>query len=308
MATQRVDRLFQSMTQPATPDPNKEILAENQSLHQRVAALQRTERDLLTENQDAMRQNSSLKKQLDALQKESKRKEEESRRKDDDFRAKERALEDQVRHLKQKIVQQEEDMLQVVTVRPKKTAVQTLSDEQIASWFALQDSAWYTWVKDFSSCDPNRLSSGLHPLQLAELSDGVKDFVRVTEDGRLPDELLASGSEIVQALLHGILVNFICAEILASPFWVFDAVSAGTLESPSAPPSTAITPGGFHLDLAMHRTDMAAVYRLHAPTPETSMFPPQLRVSTQPAVVGAVSSTLPTRLEMENVHHVLLKG
>jgi len=71
---------------------------------------------------------------------------------------------------------------------------------------------------------------------MTELCHSVKEFVNLTSEGTLPDALLSmKGAQATQALLHGMLSDFIVEETLKSPFWVFAALSHGDkidLESP----------------------------------------------------------------------------
>ncbi|KAK3386674.1 hypothetical protein B0H63DRAFT_468206 [Podospora didyma] len=100
----------------------------------------------------------------------------------------------------------------------------SLSSHDISTWFSNQDAAWSRWARDHGHSDPQRLSTGLHQSQLGELCDGIGDFARLTNAGRIPLAVLNSKEKAVHALLQGMLANFLCAGIIASPFWVFKAV------------------------------------------------------------------------------------
>ncbi|KAK0629464.1 hypothetical protein B0T17DRAFT_487861 [Bombardia bombarda] len=306
----RVDRFLNSESAAlqqlsVSSESDNELLLENRSLYERVAALQRTERDLLAENQDLERQFGLLKQNDDARQRQLR----------EEFREREKTLEAHIRKLRKQIHQQEEQMTRIA-IEQSKELTPLLSDDQIVSWFDDQNMAWHIWAKDFAHKSPNRLKAGgsLHPLQLRELCGGIKEFVRLQDDGGLPEELLTGGAGMVQVLLHAMLVNFIFTETLASPFWVFNAMSLGTLESPFLPPNTS-TP----LDLAqLKHKDVAASLRTtffppRSPgtTSHNSLFPPPLHVNTSLASSLALESAdlvLPTRVMMENLHRLFLKA
>ncbi|KAK0708930.1 hypothetical protein B0T21DRAFT_298381, partial [Apiosordaria backusii] len=56
---EKVNRFLHSIVQSSTFSATEELLAENQSLHQRIAALQRTEQNLLRHTQDLSRRLTS---------------------------------------------------------------------------------------------------------------------------------------------------------------------------------------------------------------------------------------------------------
>ena len=87
-----------------------------------------------------------------------------------------------------------EQLLGVVSRRPQRLPG-ILSNEDISAWFDLQDAAWHGWATAFGHRDANPLSGGLRPIQLRELCDDVREFVRMTDSGGLPPELLSGGKE-----------------------------------------------------------------------------------------------------------------
>ncbi|KAK1777079.1 hypothetical protein QBC45DRAFT_199656 [Copromyces sp. CBS 386.78] len=299
-------------TQHQTPNPDKELMLENRGLYQRVAALQRTERDLLAENQDLVRQLAILTKQHEARRQQWQ----------DEFQGikeKEKILLCEAQQLKVQVMRQEEQIINLTCTntnsQPAPTPKATpglLSDQEISAWFAERDGTWYTWARDYASRDPNRLSTGLHPHQLHELCDGVKDFVNVTDGHKLPSELLVGSIEMVQTLLHGILANFICTEALSSPFWVFNAISSGAPESPYVAPLTAISPGGLRFDHAMLN---AIPFRNdYVPSAQIARMPLSLLTTNLPSShhhhdpISPSSMAYPMKAEIENMFHMLTKA
>ncbi|SPQ20803.1 cc73338e-9ff9-4dd3-ba1b-cdf649df99cd [Thermothielavioides terrestris] len=254
-ATQALNDKVQRFLNSMSPSNDaEELVKENRSLHQRIAALQRTERDLLNDNQDLARRLSAAQKRHDAQRQKWK----------EALLNREKVFEARIKDLESRLARQEEELLRVALDRSQETA---LSDAAIAAWLASRASSWRQWVDDFAHRDPNRIHSGLHPLQLRELCDGVKHFVRLTDSGELPEDLLTpAGSDGLRAaklLLHGMLANFIMSETLASPFWVFDVVSpdALDLESPSMPRLNSLSPVGFRMDLAMWNSSVSLPLR-----------------------------------------------
>ncbi|KAJ4400641.1 hypothetical protein N0V85_005710, partial [Neurospora sp. IMI 360204] len=297
-------------TQNQTPDHDKELMLENRGLYQRVAALQRTERDLLTENQDLVRQLAILKKHHETRRQQWQ----------DEFqniKEREKILLIESQQLKAQIMRQEEQIIDLTCTISNSQLTPTLeptpgllSDQEINAWFAERDETWYAWARDYASRDPNRLSTGLHPLQLHELCDGVKDFVKITDDHKLPSELQVGSTDMVQALLHGILANFICTEALSSPFWVFNAISSGTLESPYVAPPTAISPGGFRFDFAM--SNAIPSRNLYVPSTQNARIPLSLLTTNLPSShhndpISASRLAYPMKAEIENMFHMLTK-
>jgi len=285
------------MAQTAPPEPNKELLLENRGLYQRIAALQRTERDLLAENQDLMRQYASLRQHHDVRRRQWR----------DDFKLREKTFKAQLQQLQDQLAQQEARMTQLARSQSKRIAP-ILAEDDICSWFDEKDIAWHAWAQDFASHDTARLLS-LHPTQSAELCEDVKDFVKLTEDGRIPEDLLSGGHEVVPALLHAMLAHFISNETLASPFWIFNALAVGTLESPSIPNPKSLGPMGFkHMDSAIFN-NVAPSRNTAVPTPGSPHFPPPLITSMFSQLGMNVSSLgMPMKSEMENLYRMLSKA
>ncbi|KAK0721061.1 hypothetical protein B0H67DRAFT_211773 [Lasiosphaeris hirsuta] len=241
-----VSMFSNSITQDPPADPAKELLIENCSLQQRIAALQRVERDMLNENHGLVQQLASFKQHYETRRRQWK----------NDSREREKAYEARIRELEERVARQDEELLQAGTIRSKSES--SMSNTETSAWFTTRTSAWQTWAEDFAHGDSERIQSGLHPLQLSEVCESVKSFVRLTDDGKLPDELTSSpngenGVKTVHVLLHGMLVHFVISEIFRSPFWVFAALSASglELESPSVLRANSMSPIGFRMDLAM---------------------------------------------------------
>lgn len=302
LASSRVNRYLAEVrrenagtpVQQPPSDPDKELLLENRGLYQRVAALQRTERDLLAENQELLRQFNQLKQHHDVRRKQWR----------DQLRQREREYEARIAEL-------EDHMLQLAIANPTKIAP-VQSDKEIATWFSEQEALRRNWVQDYSHRDPNRLCGGLHPVQLAEVCEGVKEFVKLNEDKTLPEELPTNSIETTQLLLQGMLADFICTEILASPFWVFSAIQAGTLESPSVPhaPRTPLATS-FRMDRSIFNDIAPTRPAPIAPTPGSPHFPPSLITSMLPQIMTTPAQSglgLPSKMEMENLYHMLLSG
>ena len=321
LAKMKVNRFLQSMPQHPqhqyhTPrqagsssyDVDKELLLENRSLHQRISALQRTESQLLSENGEMVRQYNQLKQHHENRKRQLR---EEALRREQD-------LEEQIQQLREQVTRQKEQMLNITAAPPQPPLIAQLhSDESISLQLAELGDAWQAWAQDFASHDIGRLSTGLHLLQQIELCDAVKGFVKLTGKGQLPDEILQSGAEMVQIILHAMLANFICTEALASPFWVFNAISSndgtngyGGSANQDVPPLTAVmsTPGGFSFDLSNLEDRSASSFSPRGGG--SSRFPPPLITSMSPQSFGSVSSPTenlasPLRSEMENMSRLL---
>jgi hypothetical protein len=306
---EKVQRFLRSMSPPS---PTEELKKENRSLHQRVAALQRTERDLLNDNQDLARRLASTQKRQETRRRQWK----------EELLNREKVFEARIKDLESRLARQEEELVRVALERTRETT--GLSDHAIASWFATKASAWRGWAEDFAHQDPDRVRSGLHPLQLRELCEGVKPFVRLTDKGELPEGLLKTpagndGAQTAQVLLQGMLAHFMSSEVFKSPFWVFDAISAGTLEleSPSVP--RLDSPIGFRMDLAMWNFDVSppgdvrsprpvlmADTRRHGPHDLRSL--PRLVTTMEQADNSPLDQNLPSRQAMESLHRIFLNG
>lgn len=250
-----VDRYLQGLP---NIDPIKQLSLENTSLHQRIAGLQRVERDLLGENHALVSQMASTKRQND-LQRQKWR---------DDFRGREKAYKARIEALEERLALQDRELAQHATNRAREE--RQISDEEVKDWFTKRSCAWQAWVEDFVHRDPERIQSGIHPVQLLELCESVKSFVTLTDDG-LPEELLegdsATGVKAGHILLHAMLANFLISETIESPGWIFAALasSSNELESPSVINEDSMSPIGFRMDLAMWN---------NVAPPRSARFPP----------------------------------
>ena len=296
LADERINRFLQSMAQQAAQTAESEVLQENRSLYQRIAALQRTERELLAENQDLTRKLAAMKQHHERR---ARQWNEGSRRRDIDYETRMRELGEQ--------------LLDLVSRHPQ-TLPGILSNEEITTWFDDQDAAWYAWATTFGHQDGQRLSSGLHPLQLQELCGDVRGFVRMTDTGGLPPELLDGGKEALHTLLNGMLAHFLCDEILASPMWVFVAASLGTLESPGMVPTKPLL-GSSGVGLRMDMNSLSNVMPIRpgpsqVETPRSPQFPPPLITSMIPLLGTSSGSVLglPMKSDMERLVHMISDG
>ncbi|KAK4104401.1 hypothetical protein N658DRAFT_483352 [Parathielavia hyrcaniae] len=311
---EKVQRFLRSMS---PPNPMDELAKENRSLHQRIAALQRTERDLLNDNQELARRLASNQKRHDTRRQHWK----------EELVNREKVFEARIKALESRLARQEEELVRIASDRSRDTV---LNDNIISSWFTSKAKTWRVWADDFAHRDSERLQSGLHPLQLRDICDGVRHFVRLTDKGDLPGELLASagnhGTRAVRLLLQGMLTNFIISETLSSPFWVFDAVSENSLEpeSPSVPRFNSVSPVGFRMDLAMWNFSAAPLGDVRSPRPmvlplESLAEPqdtrklPRLVTAIQPPSVstdsapGSLDQDAPSRQAMESLYRLSSK-
>ncbi|KAF3770179.1 hypothetical protein M406DRAFT_320240 [Cryphonectria parasitica EP155] len=96
------------------------------------------------------------------------------------------------------------------------------SDSDIVQWFANRSSAWYGWAKD--TAPGNKQQCFNRPEEeIQELMAQLKTFMVLAADGKTPAELDRE-KKLPYILLHGMLANFICAEIFANPFSILDSV------------------------------------------------------------------------------------
>ena len=234
----RINRFLDSIPTGATAqedDAQEDLLAENRSLQQRIAALQRTETELLSENQRLLKEKQSLLKGKQDLSQQyvalKKHYETRKRQWQTEIEDVEDEYEARIVDLQQQLFEREEELRQVgrlgtTTTIAKVIPEQSLSSTDISSWINTRSCAWREWAQTFAHRSPNRLRTGLHPVQMAELCLNVNDFVRLRDDGSLPEELLSVRS--AGTLLYGMLSNFIMLETLETPFWIFTAIQAAS--------------------------------------------------------------------------------
>ncbi|KAK4139019.1 hypothetical protein BT67DRAFT_30969 [Trichocladium antarcticum] len=288
---------------------SESILKENRNLHQRITALQRIEQDLLYDNQELARRLTSNHKRHETRRRQWK----------EELLNREKVYEARIKDLESRLARQEEQLMRISLDRSREMV---LSDNNIVSWLLAKGNTWRAWAEDFAHCGQNLVQSGLHPSQLRELCEGVKHFVQLTENGELPDILLnpasSDGVQTAQALLHGMLANFMTSEILGSPFWVFDVISRElALESPSTQRHNFTTQVESLMDLATCTLNSTVgcprIARAQLPgTPlaesrDLRKLPRSARspdLSTT-ATTGLLDQYLPTRQEMEGLYHVL---
>lgn len=135
----------------------------------------------------------------------------------------------------------------------------------------------------------------------------MRGFVQLTDDGKLPQDLLTGGIKATRTLLHSMMTNFICSEAFTIPFWVFDATSLGALESPATTHAVKWLPPPDHLDLSLF-SDISPTYPGIMP-PGSPHFPPSLITSIMPPLRGTISSQgLPIRRDFVNLYQMLSQG
>lgn len=316
MLNDKIGRFLNTITESAG-DVNNNLVQENRGLQQRVVALERNEHHLMTslkENQAAQRQ------QLE-----------------DEFQAKQEALDARIKDLERQVAEKEGRISQLTAQVVKSTATVTASitDADIASWYETRSNSWSAWVDEFAHDSPNRMVE-LHPLQQQEVNEGVQNFIRLADDGRLPPPLAAgfrgsaSSLNTTRLLLLGMLTDFIVTETLESPFWIFSALSKQgfDVESPMMQGSRGseahMSPMAFRLDLASFENNGAP-----APLPSPFIVPPapttarsisMLSPRHAPPVFTPLSSlsintkglslqyNLPTKPDMEDLETLLTRS
>ena len=113
----------------ATPGSTEELAKENRSLHQRIAALQRTATDLLNENQNLAHKLNSIQKRHESRQKRWK---EGLVKTEDELKAR-------IKDLEFRLARQEEELSQIALSRAGET---TLGNIDVTSWLATKGNIW----------------------------------------------------------------------------------------------------------------------------------------------------------------------
>jgi len=98
------------------------------------------------------------------------------------------------------------------------------SDIEVRDWFNSRSQSWYGWAKDFAHRDPHRLST-MPDAERGEFFDAISQFVVLEHGTPALPAALASQPRILYILLHGLLANLLCSDILGSPFWPLDAIN-----------------------------------------------------------------------------------
>ncbi|KAK3326703.1 hypothetical protein B0H66DRAFT_167833 [Apodospora peruviana] len=259
---------------------NREIVLENMRLYQRIAAMQRKEKSLHKINQDLATYMASLKQEDDACQRAW---EEEVRDMELAFEAKLKELEQiaaqQKKRLKEMAAALDKKRLEkMAAAQQKKPAPKPapsppplsaspsapptaplpslplspppryedpalVTDSDIEAWLTTRGSSWFEWADDYAHRDGSDRITKLDMIQQHELCRRIKSFVHLTEDGKLPPELLARRGRIntAQILLDGMLAHFVVKEAFVSPLWVFAALSVNRAELVS-PDSSPVSP------------------------------------------------------------------
>ncbi|KAK1830929.1 hypothetical protein QBC39DRAFT_259930 [Podospora conica] len=268
MVNDRISKFLNSLGQ-ATNDSSKELSQENRNLQKRVVSLERNEQHLIKSMKEAQ---TAQRLQLE-----------------DELRKKQEALEARIKELEQAVVQKENRISELASQRPTAPCVGVvagMSDADVATWYETRSSSWAAWVDEFAHDSSNRLAE-LHPLQQHEVYEGIRGFVRLTDDGKLPAPLSLDNQGDSQLcstrlLLLGMLSDFFVTETLESPFWVFSALSKQgfDLESPVLPRSESqayMSPMAFRLDLANwsnDETNKTTLASLPPPLPSPFNVPP----------------------------------
>ncbi|KAJ4302488.1 hypothetical protein N0V88_002634 [Collariella sp. IMI 366227] len=329
---EKVQRFLRSMSPPS---PTQELLKENRSLHQRIAALQRTEQGLLTDNQELARRLASAQKRHDSRRHKWK----------EELENRERVFEARIKDLETRLARQEEDIHRVALERSRSRERQrerererevegeresALDDRTITSWLTNRAGIWRRWTNYVAHRDPNRVQSGLHHVQLRELCQGVQHFVQLTDKAELPEQLMVpAGFQTAHVLLDGLLANFMVSATIESPFWVFDVLDVNSLElaSPSDPRVDTGSPAGFRMDLLLQNIIIAPPPRdstdIRSPNPmglvnealaerQPMRKFPRLITSVQPTTFSPEPATnlfdqmLPSRKSVEGLYETLL--
>jgi len=115
----------------------------------------------------------------------------------------------------------------------KATPPPNLSNGKISAWFQKQEDVWDKWAVICSRRDPNRLLPTAWEQQ-RQLCNAVKGFVQLTNADELPSDILQGGVDAVKMLLHGMLANFVCSKIIASPFWLLEAAVSSPVATTGA--------------------------------------------------------------------------
>ena len=230
-------------------DPRSEVVLENMRLYQRIASLQRSENNLQQDNRDLSRYMSSLQQDEQTCQ----------RAWEEEVQMMESAFDDKLKELEHVATQQKDRLREMASSRsltaqsssaspplsrpPPQPMHPDLTHTKINSWFRTRGNSWYEWADDYAYRDLDRIVN-LDMIQQRELCRGAKPFVRLTDEGKLPPEMLVDRRiNTSQILLHGLLANFIATEIITSPRWIFAALNVNRAEfvspdgSPVSPPS-----------------------------------------------------------------------
>ncbi|KAK3348635.1 hypothetical protein B0T25DRAFT_569314 [Lasiosphaeria hispida] len=100
------------------------------------------------------------------------------------------------------------------------------SDVDIKAWFHSRSQSWYGWARDFAHSDPGRIAA-LSMKEKEELYSAIAPFVVLGNEG-FPQVLAGKNTKrTMYVLLHAMLANFICTEVISSPFWYLKALDQG---------------------------------------------------------------------------------
>jgi len=241
---QLYDREPDVVTRPSSPsetaswgDPAASLspVAELQELWHRVFDLQEAVQKLQIENNDLKHEKANLQHQYV-----------------DQIRAWRDRVKQSEREHRTKILQMQERNISIAHAGTPSGAIPSplAPLEETSAWFRKQERAWDEWARAHARQDPDWLTTGLGPLQRKELCSGVKGFVQLTNVGNLPPAILSGGAPAVGMLLRAALAHFVCFEIFASPFWLFEALPLGNSEAAASshvatptPTPTASVPG-----------------------------------------------------------------
>ena len=256
---------------------------------------------------------------------------------EEELREKKEALESRIRELESQLAEKDNRILELAAQVPPPPAPvpAAMTDADVTTWYETRSSSWLAWVDEFVHPNPDRMSE-LHPLQQQEVLEGVRRFVRLTDDGRLPAPLASvirrdsSSLNVTRILLRGMLTDFLVTETLESPFWVFSALSkqAVDVESPmmqgSQGSDSFVSPMAFRLDLANVNSTgmpppMPSPFTI-PPAPTTARSISMLSPRRAPPVYTPLSSLnintkgssvqycLPSRPDMQDLEKLLARS
>ncbi|CCC13404.1 unnamed protein product [Sordaria macrospora k-hell] len=329
----RVSRFLASMSSTNNGDPDKELAIENRSLHQQLASLRRAEENLLAENQTIANQLTATQKEFAQAKKDrallERAWEEMLKEREEKYEAKKKFFKQEqfiamlehkltvhednlseqdgtISQLEAKVAEQEKQIaerderiaeLEKATTPKKSFKSQpeqglVLSNSDISTWFSTRTAVWNSWVDEFTHPNVNRIIE-LHPVQQKELFRSIQKFIRLTQEGQLPPELLDSakndGANVTRLILYAMLANFITSEALLPPFWAFNALQRNDLAELTSPTLTrpgSMSPVGFRMDLAS--------WECIPPLPAASYVPAGAEVyNQQPATARSVATLSP---------------
>jgi hypothetical protein len=153
-----------------------------------------------------------------------------------------------IKQLERKIEYQEGIVRQAqdaAIIMMKETRSYALEDDVIESHLRSRAKNWYNWAKDNAHRDINQILN-LGDAERQILWDNLRICMAPGLEG-LPLELRdgPDAKATPWILLHAMLANYICSEILAKPFWILEAVSLWERKKQNHERSLGITEASF---------------------------------------------------------------